>query len=217
MISSRIGYIDHWGANHLVSPSSPVRAFLTVIYLLAKPFVKLKIHPNLITLLGGLLAILASLLFINQVWVFAGLLAGFSTFLDGIDGAVATIQNKRSKFGAVLDAVVDRIAETSWFLALLSAGANIYFVLAAVFSIFCLEYFRTKGQSLGVTSVGAVTVAERPTRVIMFSMLSFAMPLQSEWELITSIGALIMALLAAGSAVLVLLRFTNQIRNNSSR
>ena len=71
----------------------------------------LHIPPNLITILSILLAILAAYAFAEQMWFAAMVVAIFAAFFDALDGAVARAAKKTTKFGAYLDALVDRYVE----------------------------------------------------------------------------------------------------------
>ena len=49
----------------------------------------------------------------------------------------------------------------------LALGAPLPWVLASLALLFVMEYLRARAQSVGMPGVGAVTVAERPTRLIV--------------------------------------------------
>jgi CDP-diacylglycerol--glycerol-3-phosphate 3-phosphatidyltransferase len=69
--------------------------------------------------------------------------------------------------GAVVDSVADRLGDVLLGACLLALGAPAPWVLAAVALMLLLEYIRARAQSVGMPGVGAVTVAERPTRLIL--------------------------------------------------
>jgi len=73
--------------------------------------------PNQVTLVGFFLALLAGLLFYNG-WYGTGLLAGWlMTFLDTVDGKLARVTVKSSKFGHLFDHGIDLIHPPLWYLA----------------------------------------------------------------------------------------------------
>ncbi len=95
------------------------------------------------------------------------LLAGV---LDGLDGAVALTTGRARPLGAVIDSVADRIGDLLLGACLLALGAPVPWVLAAVALLLLLEYVRARAQAVGMPGVGAVTVAERPTRLIVVAL-----------------------------------------------
>ena len=90
-----------------------------------------------------------------------------SLLLDGIDGTVAIITGKSSKFGAMVDAVADRLVESLWAIALYLLGAPWEIVLVAWLAAFTQEYLRARAGGLGVNQVLIVTWCERPVRATL--------------------------------------------------
>ncbi len=73
--------------------------------------------PNQVTLVGFFLALLAGLLFYNGCYG-TGLFAGWlMTFLDTVDGKLARVTVKSSKFGHLFDHGIDLIHPPLWYLA----------------------------------------------------------------------------------------------------
>ncbi|MHA1896267.1 MAG: CDP-alcohol phosphatidyltransferase family protein [Promethearchaeota archaeon] len=86
---------------------------------LAKLFNHYHIHPNYITLLMLIFAALTSTLLVatKNLSLFAIFLF-ITAILDGVDGTLARLSGKVSKFGGVLDSTFDRISEIIIFLGL---------------------------------------------------------------------------------------------------
>jgi phosphatidylglycerophosphate synthase len=97
----------------------------------------------------------------------AGVLVGLSGLLDSLDGALAIGTGRASRRGFVLDSAVDRLTEAAYATALWAAGAPGW--LAVVFGALCWlpDYLRARAGQAGVAETGALTVWERPTRVIL--------------------------------------------------
>jgi CDP-diacylglycerol--glycerol-3-phosphate 3-phosphatidyltransferase len=87
-----------------------------------------------------------------------------SLIFDGVDGSVAIVSGKVSKFGATLDAIADRITEALWFFALYQWGIAPEICLALFALALTQEYARARMASLGFHEIGVVTIAERPVR-----------------------------------------------------
>ena len=97
----------------------------------------------------------------------AGVLVGLSGLLDSLDGALAIGTGRASRRGFVLDSVVDRLTEVAYAGALWVAGAPGW--LAVTFGALCWlpDYLRARAGQAGVRETGAISVWERPTRVVM--------------------------------------------------
>lgn len=77
---------------------------------------KLGIAPNAITSVGLALVIAACFLFYNQYYAW-GLLAGWiMTFLDTVDGKLARVTVKATKFGHLYDHMIDLIHPPFWYI-----------------------------------------------------------------------------------------------------
>lgn len=92
-----------------------------ITHSIAKIFVALKISPNTATMLTILFAIITAYFFLNGDYFFGGILILITGAIDALDGAIARITNKVTKFGGYLDAIVDRYVE---FFFILAIGIN---------------------------------------------------------------------------------------------
>jgi CDP-diacylglycerol--glycerol-3-phosphate 3-phosphatidyltransferase len=74
--------------------------------------------PNMLTLIGfGLTVAVAAVLASGQLFLGGWLLIAAALF-DTLDGAVARISGKTTRFGAFLDSVMDRYSEAVTLLAI---------------------------------------------------------------------------------------------------
>jgi len=168
---SRREYLLQWSKVHGFSPGSEVagvaRWYLSLNFYLVQPLVFLKLSPNLVTLIGPLLAagaLVSERDFLIALLVFASLL------VDGFDGAVALIRGKSSSLGAVWDAVVDRITELLWIGALYYAGISPALLLVIWVLVATQEYGRAKLNHVAGNTLGVVTICERPVRGLLVSL-----------------------------------------------
>jgi len=90
--------------------------------LLAWPFIKLKIDPNMISIFGLLLAVIGAYFVINQEWFFALIFFLLAPAMDLIDGKVARALNKRSNWGNYFETMIDKFVD----FAMLGSLALIY-------------------------------------------------------------------------------------------
>jgi phosphatidylglycerophosphate synthase len=94
---SREEFFSTWSGLHGdAKVSGIVKGWLSISYLIVKPISRVKITPNILTMLGLFFGLL---LFINAktFWV-SGLLV-LSLICDGIDGSLAIITKKSTKWG----------------------------------------------------------------------------------------------------------------------
>ena len=154
--------------------SGIVKAWLNISYLIVKPLSKVRITPNVLTILGLLFGVL---LYANAKTFWAPALLVLSLICDGIDGSLAIVTNQSTKWGAILDSTVDRLTEIFWVLALYKVGADLNLLIIVLLAASVQEYMRARAAGLGVSEVGIVTFAERPVRAsfvfIVFISLQF--------------------------------------------
>lgn len=86
--------------------------FAPLIKKIAQIAIKMKISPNVATWLMLIFAIIAAVgLLIWGSFIWYGVFIFITGIMDGIDGAVARLSGKTSKFGAFFDSAFDRISE----------------------------------------------------------------------------------------------------------
>jgi CDP-diacylglycerol--glycerol-3-phosphate 3-phosphatidyltransferase len=155
-------FFTTWSKLHLDAEiKGIVRGWLSISYVIARALSALRITPNVLTLLGVLTA-MAALFYPFSVVALIFLV--LSLICDGVDGSVAIVSGKVSRFGATLDAIADRITEGLWFFALYQWGIAPEFCLALFSLALTQEYARARMASLGFHEIGVITIAERPVR-----------------------------------------------------
>jgi phosphatidylglycerophosphate synthase len=172
---NREEFFSTWSGLHgNAKISGIVKAWLSISYLIVKPISKVRITPNILTILGLFFGLL---LFLNANTFWALGLLVLSLICDGIDGSLAIITKKSTKWGAILDSVVDRLTEIFWVLALYKIGADLKLLVIVLLTASLQEYVRARSAGLGVSEVGIVTFAERPVRAsfvfVVFISLQF--------------------------------------------
>jgi CDP-diacylglycerol--glycerol-3-phosphate 3-phosphatidyltransferase len=167
-----------WSTLHLDAEiKGIVKGWLSISYVIARGLSALRITPNVLTLLGVLSGV--ALLF-YPVSILGLIFLVLSLICDGVDGSVAIVSGKVSKFGATLDAIADRITEALWFFALYQWGIAPEICLALFALALTQEYARARMASLGFEQIGVVTIAERPVRAsaiaifMVLDLLSFS-------------------------------------------
>ena len=138
----------------------------------AKIFIKLGFSPDLVTFFGTLGVVVSSMVFFSQGEFLVGsILFAMFVGLDAVDGTVARLLNRNSKWRAFFDSVLDRIADgivlgsIAFYFA--KAGEETYFVLClvALLASEIVSYTKARAEGLGLNC--DTGLAERPERVII--------------------------------------------------
>jgi CDP-diacylglycerol--glycerol-3-phosphate 3-phosphatidyltransferase len=129
------------------------------------------VSPNWITFLGLVLTTGVAVLVARGAIRWAGLAYVFAAACDAMDGSLARVSGKGSRFGAFLDSTIDRFEESVVFLGLIvyytqvGGQLEIPLILAATVGSLMVSYTRARAEALGVACpVGLMT---RPPRVAL--------------------------------------------------
>jgi len=157
--------------------SGIVKGWLSISFTVSKALAKMRVTPNALTILGLVFGIL---LYMNSNAIWAPLILLISLICDGVDGSLAIITRQSSKWGALLDSVVDRLTEVFWVLALYSLGVDSKILITVLILALTQEYLRARAGGVGLKQVGVVTVAERPVRAsfIFIALVAFNLNLE---------------------------------------
>jgi CDP-diacylglycerol--glycerol-3-phosphate 3-phosphatidyltransferase len=135
-------------------------------------FVRTRLTPNMLTLIGFGIAVVGAFLAAAQLWLVAGLVVGFGAAFDLFDGALARATGTSSKLGAFLDSTFDRAGEAIVYVGIVvgfmrlgeTTGAAL--AAAAMAAAFMVSYTRAKSESLGFTAgTGMANVGLAPREV----------------------------------------------------
>ena len=157
--------------------SGIVKGWLSISFTISKALAKMRVTPNALTILGLVFGIL---LYMNSNAIWAPLILVISLICDGVDGSLAIITRQSSKWGALLDSVVDRLTEVFWVLALYRLGVDSKILITVLILASTQEYLRARAGGVGLKQVGVVTVAERPVRAsfIFIALVAFNLNLE---------------------------------------
>ncbi len=138
------------------------------------------VSPDVLTITGLLLTVVASGLFAfagGQGFVspsmlrLGGLVAFVAAIFDMLDGRVARLRGRETKFGAYLDSTMDRYSDMLLYMGLLILYARLernglmVLVWFAAFGGFMTSYARARAESLIPRC--PVGLMERPERVVL--------------------------------------------------
>lgn len=176
-----------------------LRSWLGLMWWLARPLVRLRVRPLVVTLVGVVLALDAAL-FAARWPGLALALVLLSTVCDGVDGAVAVLSSTATAFGSVADKVADRISDCAFAVVLWRCGAPWWLAVLAGGLSLLHEGVRARA---GGARLARVTVAERPTRVICTVLACGAAAVSSAPWPVSVCAAVWTALAAIGLGQLV--------------
>ena len=155
------------------------RAFWTKVFSpVAHLLIRLGVSADAVTLVGTLGVSAGALVFFPRGMLLTGVLVITAfVFSDLIDGHMARISGRTSKFGAFLDSTLDRVGDGAIFggLALYFAGpgdSQLYLVLALVCLVMggVTSYARARAEGLGFQA--KVGIAERADRLVAILVMT---------------------------------------------
>jgi CDP-diacylglycerol--glycerol-3-phosphate 3-phosphatidyltransferase len=148
--------------HHGIDPHRPrlLWWWLRGIWRMAQPLADIRVHPLALTCAGLVLAVDAPFFVRRLPWV-ALVFILLSVLADGLDGAVAIMRDRASRFGAVADKVADRIADVAFVVVIWRCGAPAVLTLITGAAVVLVEVVR---EVRGGRLLAALTVAERPSR-----------------------------------------------------
>jgi len=195
---------------------SLVDGFYALIEPLAKILINLKVSPYLITFMGLFFSIFVFYFFKSGLFLPGGIFIILSGICDVLDGRLARETNQMSKFGALIDSVIDRYAEILFFLGLL-----VYFweksltIVILLFLGICgsllVSYTRARAEGLGLEcKVGIMQRQERITFLVGGAILG-SIPYTSHFFLVLSIW--IIAVLSNFTVIQRIWHIKNQVKS----
>jgi len=124
---------------------------------LARLISRLNISPNVITVIGFLLMVGVAFVLAQGYFLLGGVLITAFAIFDAIDGTLARMMGRTSRFGAFLDSTLDRFSEAIIFLGIfvyfmMQQGHNLELVLiyATVVGSLMVSYARARAEGIGV-------------------------------------------------------------------
>lgn len=185
------------------------RAFFTKLFSpLARLFLRLGVSPDVVTIVGTFGVCFGALGFYPRHEFFWGtIIVAVFALSDTLDGVMARLSGRSSKWGAYLDSTLDRVADSAIFggLVLWYSGDGGTPYLAAL-ALACLilgsvvSYAKARAEGLGMTA--NVGIAERAERVIVVLVATGLVGLGAPELLLT----VVLALLALASLITVIQR-----------
>lgn len=211
-------YIDRWSRAHGgydVRSSRSTLAWLRLAHRLAAPLARRRVPPAWLTTVGGLGAVaIAVVAALGGRWpLLAAALVVTVAVLDGVDGAVAEMSDAATAWGRVLDQLVDRVGDVSMLAGLWTLGAPGPLCAGAAVLTVLDESVRASAAAEGMAETGLVTIAERPSRLLLGGIsLAAAGAVPSVAGTLVTLGAALWALLAVVATVQLVVNVRRRLR-----
>lgn len=153
---------------------------------LARLLLRIGASPDLITCIGTLGVLLGAMIFFPIGWFLPGvIMVTFFVLFDMLDGQMAKISGRTSRWGAFLDSSLDRIGDGAVF-----GGVVLYFVgrdgpmiwpIMAVWALVAgqlTSYVKARAESLGFAASGGLAARADRLLVILaaLALTAFGVP-----------------------------------------
>jgi CDP-diacylglycerol--glycerol-3-phosphate 3-phosphatidyltransferase len=144
------------------------KRYYSVMEKVARPLVSAGVSPNHITVAGMLLSLAAGIFLAAGAIFWGGMLLWASGLMDPIDGTVARLSGKVTRFGALFDSTLDRYSEFFIFFGLMfyfKSGRMLIVVMLALLGSIMVSYIKARAESLGQKEFRGLM--QRPERIIL--------------------------------------------------
>jgi CDP-diacylglycerol--glycerol-3-phosphate 3-phosphatidyltransferase len=190
--------------------------YLGIIQPVGNLLARLSVHPNILSLAGLILSMVAGVVYSTGAFFWAGWIVVLAGTCDVLDGQIARQTGKRSQFGAFFDSTLDRFGEVFIFLGLawyFSARHQspwvVLLIILAIAGSFMVSYTRARAEGLGIDC--KVGLMQRPERVTLLIIGSLVAPIPVIGPVLIKLTLLLLAVLSNLTAVQRMFYVKNQI------
>jgi len=145
-----------------------LKNYYALVERLIRPLIRSSFSPNAVSLVSLVASLAACILYARGTFFWGGIVLLLSGFLDTVDGTIARITKRSTRFGALLDSTLDRYADFFVFVGLLIFYRYhwMFFIITlGILGSFMVSYVKARAESLGTT--GVVGLMQRPERVLL--------------------------------------------------
>ncbi|AIF69836.1 hypothetical protein PAP_07230 [Palaeococcus pacificus DY20341] len=139
---------------------------------IVSPLAKLGLTPNQLTLIGFLITLASAYYFSLGAQRVAALILIFGSLVDALDGTLARLTGKTSRFGAFLDSTIDRVSDGAILFGIAYGGLVRWEVaFITLIGAYLVSYERCRAELAGSGSL-AIGIAERAERLIILVLFA---------------------------------------------
>lgn len=148
---------------------------MRIIDAMVRGLASLGIPPNLLTLIGVTINLACGVLFGFGEFFWAGIVLIVANLFDMLDGNVARLTGRVTKYGGFLDSTLDRLSDMASFLGIMVFYArdtahhstlNVFLGGVGMIASVLVSYTTARSEGLGVKA--NVGFLQRPERVVLF-------------------------------------------------
>lgn len=170
------------------------------------------LSPNTITILALILNLLAAAMFLLRLFLIALPLIAIAGLADALDGIVARLQQKETKFGDFLDHVCDRVSDTALAACwMVGSAVRAPLIIIGVILIMLNGYVGTQLEAtFGERNYESVGRGEFVLAIIVFPLVS-SIVFSNGWSAIRFGGATVVEWLSCALIAFALLGIGQRI------
>lgn len=155
------------------------------------------ITPNILTLIGLLINVYCAWLYGTGRFFAGGLVLILANVFDMLDGRVARLQGRVTRFGAFFDSVIDRYSDLIVFVGIMiyyardtAAHSTLYVALTGIALIgsVMVSYSRARAEGLNIEC--KVGFLERPERVVLLIIGSLTEVSPATYSAVASVSTI---------------------------
>lgn len=148
---------------------------MRIIDAMVRGLASLGIPPNVLTLIGVIINLACGVLFGFGEFFWAGIVLIVANLFDMLDGNVARLTGRVTKYGSFLDSTLDRLSDMASFLGIMVFYArdtaqhstlNVFLGGVGMIASVLVSYTTARSEGLGVKA--NIGFLQRPERVVLF-------------------------------------------------
>jgi CDP-diacylglycerol--glycerol-3-phosphate 3-phosphatidyltransferase len=164
---------------------------------MGRALVRVGVSPDTVTVVGTAAIVVSSVLLTARGYLaLAAVVITICALLDVLDGAMARARGpSNNRYGALLDSVMDRVADGAifaglvWWLARTGQWTLVALALVCLVGGQVISYTRARAEGLGYTAT--VGIAERMERLILIGLGALTTGLGLHWGLAVALWILV--------------------------
>jgi len=148
---------------------------MRIIDAMVRGLASLGIPPNVLTIIGVTINLGCGVLFGFGEFFWAGIVLIVANLFDMLDGNVARLTGRVTKYGSFLDSTLDRLSDMAVFLGIIvfysrptpqHSELNVFLAGVGMIASVLVSYTTARSEGLGVKA--NVGFLQRPERVVLF-------------------------------------------------
>jgi CDP-diacylglycerol---glycerol-3-phosphate 3-phosphatidyltransferase len=167
------------------------RVSMRIIDAMVRGLASMGIPPNVLTTIGLIINLACGVLFCFGEFFWAGIVLIIANLFDMLDGNVARLSGRVTKYGGFLDSTIDRLSDMAAFMGIIIFYArqtpehsvlNVGLAGIGMIASVLVSYTTARSEGLGVkANVGFLQRPERVVLLIIGALSTWSWTSQSFW------------------------------------